>query len=103
MQILEQAIQNTGSLDDETLAGFARSAAFDTVVGPVRFGEGGGWAEPRVLQVQYRGITRADAGAFKEPDTQVVVAPNELASGTLTYPASESPQSDASLAVAELR
>jgi branched-chain amino acid transport system substrate-binding protein len=86
MQIVEQAIAGTGSLDDAKLAQFTRDASFKTVVGDVKFGKGGGWSEARVLQVQYRNINGADLSAFKDVRTQVVVWPSSLASGALIYP-----------------
>jgi branched-chain amino acid transport system substrate-binding protein len=86
MQIVEQAIVGTNSLDDTQLAHFTRDHTFKTVVGDVRFGAGGGWAEPRVLQVQYQNITRHDVAEFKNERTQPVVWPPTLASGTLVYP-----------------
>jgi branched-chain amino acid transport system substrate-binding protein len=86
VQIVEQAIVGTGSLDDAQLASFTRAHTFKTVVGDVRFGAGGGWAEPRVLQVQYQNIARHDVAEFKNERTQPVVWPPALASGTLVYP-----------------
>ena len=86
MQIIEQAIAGTGSLDDATLAQFAREHVFKTVVGDVKFGAGGGWAEPRVLTVQYQNIKSHDVSEFKRADTQPVVWPPNLASGPIAYP-----------------
>jgi hypothetical protein len=42
MQVLEQAIRAVGSTDDAALSDYTRQATFDTVVGNVTFGEGGG-------------------------------------------------------------
>jgi branched-chain amino acid transport system substrate-binding protein len=86
MQVVEQAVQATKSLDDQKLGAYIRSNTFKTVLGDVRFGKGGEWAESRVLQVQYRNIKGNDAAQFKGVDTQVVVTPNEYASGKLIYP-----------------
>jgi branched-chain amino acid transport system substrate-binding protein len=86
MQVIEQAVQATKSLDDQKLGAYIRSNTFKTVLGDVRFGKGGEWAESRVLQVQYRNIKGNDAAQFKGVDTQVVVTPNEYASGTVIYP-----------------
>ena len=86
MQILEQAVAGTRSLDDEKLAEFTRGHAFETVLGDVRFGDGGGWAEARVLQVQYRDINGNDLVQFKDARTQAVVSPSIFASGALVYP-----------------
>jgi branched-chain amino acid transport system substrate-binding protein len=86
MQIVEQAIAGTGSLDDAKLAQFTRDASFKTVVGDVKFGKGGGWSEARVLAVQYQNIKGADLSEFKDARTQAVVWPPSLASGALIYP-----------------
>jgi branched-chain amino acid transport system substrate-binding protein len=86
MQIIEQAVTGTCSLDDSRLAQFTRDALFETVVGDVRFGKGGGWSEARVLQVQYKNIKNRDLSEFKDAGTQAVVWPPQLASGTLAYP-----------------
>src|ERR1700688_2996216 len=56
MQIVEQAITGTASLDDDKLARFTREKSFSTILGDVKFGAGGAWTEARVLQVQYRDI-----------------------------------------------
>jgi branched-chain amino acid transport system substrate-binding protein len=86
MQVLEQAVKATKSLDDQKLADYIRANTFSTVVGDVKFGKGGEWAQSRVLQVQFRNIKSNDAMQFKGVDTQVVVSPSEYASGTLIYP-----------------
>ena len=86
MQVVEQAIIGTNSLDDGKLAEFTRNAVFKTVVGDVKFGDAGSWSEARVLQVQYQNIGSGDLSNFKGPGTQVVVWPPDLASGSLVYP-----------------
>ena len=52
----------------------------------VKYGEGGGWSEARVLQVQYQNIDGNDLAQFKDARTQTVVSPSNLASETLVYP-----------------
>ena len=89
MQVVEQAILGTGSLDDAALAQFTRDRSFKTVVGDVKFGPGGGWSEARVLDVQYRSITGNDISEFRDSRTQTVVWPPSLASGALLYPYAE--------------
>jgi branched-chain amino acid transport system substrate-binding protein len=86
MQIVEQAVTATGSLDDAALARFTRDQPFKTILGDVKFGAGGGWSEPRVLQVQYRSISGNDLSNFKGAETQAVVWPRALASAPLIYP-----------------
>src|SRR5882724_3759885 len=86
MQVLEQAIKAVGSLDDAALSNYTQKATFDTVVGKVAFGEGGGWARPRLLTVQFRDIGSNNISEFKKPNTEAVVYPAEIASGKLIYP-----------------
>ncbi len=86
MQVVEQAVAGTGSLDDAQLARYTRTHTFKTVVGDVSFGPGGGWSEPRVLQVQYQNITSHDVSDFMTERTQPVVWPPALSSGTFMYP-----------------
>jgi branched-chain amino acid transport system substrate-binding protein len=89
MQVVAQAVEVTGGFDDASLSAYARSATFHTVMGDVQFGKNGEWAHPRVLQVQFRGIAGHDANQFKDGSRQVVVAPDTLASGQLTFPYAE--------------
>jgi branched-chain amino acid transport system substrate-binding protein len=86
LQILEQAITATQSLDDSTLAAYTRDAVFHTIVGDVKFGKGGSWTEPRVLQVQYQQLTDNTIAQFRDAKTQVVLMPETLSSGNLIYP-----------------
>jgi branched-chain amino acid transport system substrate-binding protein len=86
LQILEQAVKATKSLEDQKLSDYIRTNSFTTVLGDVKFGKWGEWAESRVLLVQFRGIKSNDPMQFKGVDTQAVVSPPEYASGELIYP-----------------
>jgi branched-chain amino acid transport system substrate-binding protein len=86
LQVVGQAIAATGGLDDAALAEYSRTATFRTVVGDIRFGPRGEWANPRVLTVQFRGIASSDASEFARPDARVVLAPQGYASGTAVAP-----------------
>jgi branched-chain amino acid transport system substrate-binding protein len=86
LQILEQAVVATESLDDTRLGDYIRANTFKTVLGDVRFGSNGELAQPRVLQVQFRNVKTNDLAQFKDISTQVVVAPAEYESGNLIYP-----------------
>jgi branched-chain amino acid transport system substrate-binding protein len=89
MQVVAQAVEATGGLDEALLSSFARDATFNTVMGDVKFGRNGEWAHPRVLQVQFQGIAGHEADQFKDGSRQVVVAPNSMASGQLIFPYAE--------------
>jgi branched-chain amino acid transport system substrate-binding protein len=86
VQVLEQAVSAVGSLDDAALSEYTRTATFETVVGKVTFGEGGGWAQPRVLTVQFQNIKSNDISEFRKPNTQAVVYPRKAASAEVIYP-----------------
>jgi branched-chain amino acid transport system substrate-binding protein len=87
LQVLEQAVEATKSLDDKKLADYIRTNTFKTVLGDVKFGKGGEWAESRVLQVQFQNVTKPnDVSQFKDASTQVVVSPKAYESGNLIYP-----------------
>jgi branched-chain amino acid transport system substrate-binding protein len=86
LQVVEQAVRETGGLSDADLAEYTHAAKFRTVVGDVRFAESGEWAQPRVLTVQFKNITSNDVSEFTNPDAQAVLYPAEYESGTMTYP-----------------
>jgi branched-chain amino acid transport system substrate-binding protein len=86
LQVLGQAIEATKSLDDGKLADHIRGTTFKTVVGDVKFGKHGEWAQSRVLQVQFQGIKGNDLAQFKDISTQVIVTPADYKSGEVIYP-----------------
>ena len=86
MQILEAAITAAGSLDDAKIAEQLRTKTFPTVVGDLKFGAGGEWAEPRILSAQFQGIVGNDVEQFKQPGKQVVLWPAKYKSGELKVP-----------------
>jgi len=86
LQVLQQAIVATKSLDDAKLGNYIRTNTFKTVVGDVRFGANGELAQSRLLQVQFQNIKGNDLAQFKHISTQVVVWPAEYESGNLIYP-----------------
>src|SRR5262245_10458655 len=83
---IEQAIKGAGGTDDEKLAAYFRSATFDTILGPVKFGAQGEWAESRMIAVQYHGIKDDALDQFKGMNSQTIVAPPKYATGKTTYP-----------------
>jgi branched-chain amino acid transport system substrate-binding protein len=81
MQVLEQAITATGSLDDGKLSDYIHAHTFNTIVGDLAFDERGEWAKPRVLQVQFRNISGAGLDQFLQGKTQVILYPPEYRDG----------------------
>jgi branched-chain amino acid transport system substrate-binding protein len=86
MQLLAQAIEGTGSIDDGKLAGYFQSHTFQTIIGDVTFGKDGEWAAPRIVWTQFQNIKGNGLEQFKDPSTEVVLAPQELKSGSLIWP-----------------
>jgi branched-chain amino acid transport system substrate-binding protein len=86
LQVVAQAVEAAGGFDDARLAAYARSTTFDTVMGAVKFGVNGEWAGPRVLQVQFQGITGHGVDQFQTGSRQIAVSPPDFASGELRFP-----------------
>ena len=86
MQVLEQAIKATGGLDQQKLADYIHRADFITYVGRVRFGKNGEWAHPRMLAVQYHGITGNELDQWRKAGHVTVLAPAEFKTGTVAVP-----------------
>jgi branched-chain amino acid transport system substrate-binding protein len=86
LQVLQQAVEATKSLDDAKLGDYIRANTIKTIVGDVKFGDKGEWAESRVLQVQFQNVKGNDVGQFKDISTQVVVSPAAYESGKVIYP-----------------
>jgi branched-chain amino acid transport system substrate-binding protein len=89
LQILGDAINAVGSLDQGALAEYIHKTKFDTAVGPVEFGPNGEWATSRVLMVQFQNIENGDLEQFKQPGKRIVLLPQEWASGELKFPYTE--------------
>jgi branched-chain amino acid transport system substrate-binding protein len=85
-QLIEQAIKGAGSTDDEKLANYFRTATFNTILGPVKFGANGEWAESRMIAVQYHGIKGDDLEQLKGMKVQTIVGPEKYATGKMIYP-----------------
>ena len=86
MQVLQQAVEGTKSLDQDKLADYLRSHTFKTIVGDIEFGSNGEWAEPRVLEVQLQGVKGNDVEQFNNPKTEVVLWPASEESGKIEAP-----------------
>jgi branched-chain amino acid transport system substrate-binding protein len=86
MQVLEQAIKATGGLDQAKLADYMHSYEFDTYVGKVRFAKNGEWSIPRMMTVQYHGITGNDLEQWMKPGHVTVLAPAAYKTGTVLTP-----------------
>jgi branched-chain amino acid transport system substrate-binding protein len=86
IQILGEAVQATKSLDDNKLADYIGKTNFKTIMGDVKFGKGGEWAQGRMLQVQYHDIKSGELDQFRGMDTQTVLTPPQYKTGDVIYP-----------------
>lgn len=85
-QMLEQAVNGTKSLDHKQLAAYLRKNEMKTVVGPIRYDKTGEWANPRVVQAQFRGVVDKNMEQFRKPGKQVVIYPDEYKTGEVIAP-----------------
>jgi branched-chain amino acid transport system substrate-binding protein len=86
LQVLQQAVEGTKSLDDKKLSEYLHANTFKTVLGEVKFGKDGEWDRPRMLQVQFHDVKANDIEQFRAMNTQTVVSPAEYKSGDVVYP-----------------
>jgi branched-chain amino acid transport system substrate-binding protein len=85
-QMLEQAVNGTKSLDHKKLADYLRKNEMKTIVGPIRYGPDGEWANPRVVQAQFRGVKDKDMEQFRKAGSQVVLYPDAYKTGDFIWP-----------------
>jgi branched-chain amino acid transport system substrate-binding protein len=86
LQVLAQAIEATKGLEDKKLADYIRANSFKTVLGDVRFGKNGEWAESRVLQIQFHDVKGNDVEQFRTMGTQTLLTPELYNSGKAVFP-----------------
>jgi branched-chain amino acid transport system substrate-binding protein len=85
-QMLEQAVTATKSLEHKVLAGYLRSNEMKTIVGPIRYGPDGEWANARVVQAQFRGVADKDMEQFRKAGKQIVLYPDAYKTGEFIAP-----------------
>jgi branched-chain amino acid transport system substrate-binding protein len=86
IQLLGQAVEATQSLDQGKIAEYLRNNTHKLIIGDVKFGKDGEWADERVVHVQFQNIKGNGLDQFRDVATQVVVAPPAYESGKLIYP-----------------
>jgi branched-chain amino acid transport system substrate-binding protein len=85
-QMYEQAINATKSLDHKRLADYLRKNEMQTIVGPIKYGPDGEWANARVVQAQFRGVTDKNTDQFREVGKQIVLYPPQYKTGDVIAP-----------------
>jgi branched-chain amino acid transport system substrate-binding protein len=86
LELLGNAIEATKSINDDKLADYMRKNTIKTIMGDIKFGAKGEWAQSRMLQVQYHGIKGNGLDQFKGMDTQTVLTPPDLKTGNVIFP-----------------
>ncbi|MGE5638644.1 MAG: amino acid ABC transporter substrate-binding protein [Clostridia bacterium] len=85
-QMIEQAVNGTKSLDQKKLAQYLHTHEMQTIVGPIKYGPDGEWANPRVVQAQFRGVKDKDPEQFKKAGWAVVISPASVKMGDPVVP-----------------
>jgi branched-chain amino acid transport system substrate-binding protein len=86
LQVMQQAIEGTQSLEDKKLSEYMHANTFHTVLGDVKFDKNGEWVQPRMLQVQFHDVKGNEVDQFRTMGTQTVVSPAEYKTGEVIYP-----------------
>ena len=86
LQVLQQAVEETKSLDQDKLAQYLRNHTLKTIVGDIEFGPNGEWKEARVLQIQFHDVKGSDLEQWRTDEKQTIVWPEKYATGKAVYP-----------------
>jgi branched-chain amino acid transport system substrate-binding protein len=86
LEVLGAGINGSKSINDDKVADWLRANPSKTIMGDIKFGKGGEWASSKMLQVQYHDIKSNAVDQFRGMDTQTVLTPADLKTGTLVYP-----------------
>ena len=86
LQVLGQAVNAVGKIDQKLIAQYIHRTTFETVIGPVKFGPLGEWDKSRILFIQYQHVHAGDVDQYRRSGVQVILYPPELKSGNLIQP-----------------
>lgn len=86
LQVLAAAVEATKSLDQGKLAEWLHANTIKTIVGDIKYGSNGEWAEPRVLAVQYHDVEGSGLDQWKTDAKQTILWPAKYATGKAIYP-----------------
>jgi branched-chain amino acid transport system substrate-binding protein len=88
IQLLGQAVEQAGTLDQAKLADYIHTHKFTTVFGDFEFGSDGETTDKdiRQIQVQYHDIVGNDMMQFSDPKHVTVLDPPKYQTGNLIYP-----------------
>jgi branched-chain amino acid transport system substrate-binding protein len=89
LQVLEQAIDATKTLDNDKLVAYIHGHPFKTIEGDISFGPDGEWTVARPIWVQYHGIKGHGIEQFRGSQTVTILAPAKYKTGDMVYPYSK--------------
>jgi len=86
LQVLAAAVEATKSLDQDKLAQYLHGHTMKTIVGDIRYGPNGEWAEPRVLEIQFHGAEGNGLDQWRNDSRVTILWPPKVATGEMVYP-----------------
>jgi branched-chain amino acid transport system substrate-binding protein len=89
LQVVGEAIKNSGTLDQDQLTIYVHTHSFHTVVGNVSFGEDGDWTEAKILLEQFHDVKGNDLDQFRGDKVETILEPSSMRSGALIEPYSD--------------
>jgi branched-chain amino acid transport system substrate-binding protein len=89
LQVLGQAVNAAGSLDQGKIADYIRTHTFKTVVGDVAFGKNGEWAKSRIMTIQFQNIAGTSVDDFRDGKGETVLWPDQYKAGAAILPYSK--------------
>src|SRR5580658_7294118 len=88
LQVLADAVTGSKSINDDKIADYMRSHAFDTIMASgIKFGKDGEWTKSGMMQVQYHDLTDgANLDTWRGMSYQTVLTPADQKTGNIIYP-----------------
>jgi branched-chain amino acid transport system substrate-binding protein len=85
-QVLAQAVEATKSFDPDKLGEYIHSHKFETVAGPIEYGQDGEWTEGLTVFTQFQHVSANDFEQFADGKKQPVLWPPKYKNGDMIYP-----------------
>jgi branched-chain amino acid transport system substrate-binding protein len=89
MQVLGDAVNGAGTLDDGKLTAYLHSHTFHTILGDIVFGDDGDWKESKIVFEQFHDVKGNDVDQFRGGKAETILEPLPMRSGTLIEPYSD--------------
>ena len=86
LEMLQRGIEGAKSIKDDEIAKYLRSNTMKTIMGEIKYGKNGEWANSGMMQVQYHGIKSNELDQFRGMDTQTVLTPAGQKTGNVIFP-----------------